>query len=85
MTRSFAELYVAEAYPAMSHPAADPAVNVAVARAVGLDVADPAGARILEIGCGTGHHILSLANRWPRSEFSSITVRVDAAQSMILA
>jgi SAM-dependent methyltransferase len=51
-------------YPPMSHPSADVAVNAAVARAAGLDAPQPAGSRILEIGCGEGHHLLSLANRW---------------------
>lgn len=74
MSRTFAELYRAEAYPAMSHPSADPAVNAAIAWAAGLDVADPSGARILEIGCGTGHHILSLANRWPGAECAGVDI-----------
>jgi trans-aconitate methyltransferase len=52
-------------YPPMSYPSADPLKARAVARAAGLDAPDPAGARILEIGCGEGHHLLSLANRWP--------------------
>ncbi len=52
-------------YPPMSHPSADVAVNRAVARAAGLDVPELSSARILEIGCGQGHHLLSLANRWP--------------------
>ena len=78
MSRTFAELYRAEAYPAMSHPAADPLVNAAVARAAGLEVADPKGARILEIGCGTGHHILSLANRWPGAECTGVDISARA-------
>lgn len=52
-------------YPPMSHPSADVAVNAAVARAAGLGAPEPEGSRILEIGCGEGHHLLSLANRWP--------------------
>ena len=58
----------------MSHPTADPAVNAAVARAAGLDVTESAGARILEIGCGEGHHLLSLANRWP----GAVCIGLDA-------
>ncbi len=66
------ELYEARVYPAMSHPSADPAVNVVAARLAGLEPANPANARILEIGCGTGHHLLPLAKRWPRSEFLGV-------------
>jgi SAM-dependent methyltransferase len=74
MQRTFSELYRAESYPAMSHPSADPEINAAVARRAGLDMPDPGGARILEIGCGTGHHIISLANRWPESDCVGIDV-----------
>lgn len=28
----------------------------------------------MEIGCGTGHHILSLANRWPRAECAGVDI-----------
>lgn len=72
MPRSFSELYLADAYPAMSHPSADPAVNAESARAAGVDAVDPAGARILEIGCASGHHILSLASRWPGAECTGV-------------
>ena len=58
----------------MSHPNADPKVNAEAARAVGVSAADPAGARILEIGCGTGHHLLSLAKRWPEASFTGLDV-----------
>jgi trans-aconitate methyltransferase len=74
MSRTFADLYLAEAYPAMSHPSADPAVNAEVAQAAGLACAEMADARILEIGCGTGHHILSLANRWPGAEWVGVDI-----------
>lgn len=59
-------------YPAMSHPTADPAVNAVTARLVGLQSADPARARILELGCGSGHHLLPLAARWPEAELVGI-------------
>lgn len=74
MQRTFSELYRAEACPAMSHPTADPAVNVRVARKAGLEAPDPAAARILEIGCGTGHHILSVANRWPTASCTGLEI-----------
>lgn len=65
VARSLEEWYLAEEYPAMSHPAADPLAFGNVARKCGLEAEDPAEARILEIGCGSGHHLISLANRWP--------------------
>jgi SAM-dependent methyltransferase len=74
MQRTFAELYQAEVYPPMSHPSADPAVNAGVARFFGVDVCKVEGARILEIGCGTGHHLLSVASRWPSAECVGVDV-----------
>ena len=74
MQRTFSELYRAEAYPAMSYPSADPAVNVGVARQAGLDTPDPARARMLEIACGTGHHLISLASRWPEANCEGVEV-----------
>ncbi len=74
MQRTFAELYQAEAYPPMSHPTADPVVNAEVARFFGLGGSKVEGARILEIGCGTGHHLLSLANRLRSAEFVGVDV-----------
>ncbi len=65
-------------YPPMSHPSADVAVNAAVARVAGLDATEPAGARILEIGCGEGHHLLSLANRWPGAACVGLDVSTKA-------
>lgn len=59
-------------YPAMSHPSADPTTNAVTARLIGLDVEDPARARILELGCGSGHHLLPLAARWPESQFVGV-------------
>jgi len=66
------------AYPAMSHPSADPAVNAVAARLVGLKAADPARARILEFGCGSGHHLLPLAARWPEAELCGIDLDAQA-------
>lgn len=65
-------------YPAMSHPTADPAVAVVAARFAGMEPPDPSRARILEIGCASGHHLLPLAMRWPEAEFTGIDVSPDA-------
>ena len=66
------ELYEKHVYPAMSHPLADPAVSAVAAKLGGLQVPHPRGARILEIGCCSGHHLLPLAQRWPESRFVGI-------------
>ncbi|MEI7909147.1 MAG: class I SAM-dependent methyltransferase [Verrucomicrobiota bacterium] len=62
------QLYQNHSYPAMSHPLADPAVTAVAARLGGLTSAHPRQARILEIGCASGHNLLPLAKRWPQSE-----------------
>lgn len=66
------ELYAQRGYPAMSHPVADPAQNVVAARLVGLAAPVPRTARVLEIGCASGHHLLPLAERWPSAQFTGI-------------
>jgi len=65
-------------YPPMSHPSADPAVNAAVARAAGLAAAEPSSGRILDIGCASGHHILSLASRWPGARCEGLDASAKA-------
>ena len=63
------ELYQKRGYPAMSHPLSDPAVTAVAARLGGLTTVHPRRARILEIGCASGHNLLPLASRWPQSEW----------------
>jgi len=66
------DLYQSRAYPATSHPSTDPAVTAVAAQLAGLDICPPSGARILEIGCASGHNLLPLAARWPESRFTGI-------------
>ncbi len=72
-------LYQEHAYPAMSHPLADPAMTAAAARLAGLAAPSPATARILEIGCCSGHHLIPLAMRWPQSR----CIGIDLAESSV--
>lgn len=72
MSLSFEDLLRLETYPPMCHPSANPAVVAAVAREAGLLAQNPAEGHILEIGCGTGHHLLSLASRWPQASFEGL-------------
>ncbi len=71
----------AHRYPAMSHPSADPAVNVVAARMAGHRAADPSCARVLEIGCASGHHLLPLAARWPRATFVGVDRELPAIEA----
>ena len=64
----------------MSHPLSDPALSAVAARMSGLEVPLPRRARILEIGCCSGHNILPLAERWPEGYF----VGIDLAESSII-
>ncbi|MEO7101685.1 MAG: methyltransferase domain-containing protein [Luteolibacter sp.] len=79
MQDSIHELYENHVYPAMSHPLSDPAVSAVAARIGGLKTAHPAKARILEIGCCSGHNLIPLAMRWPDSEF----IGIDLAETSI--
>jgi SAM-dependent methyltransferase len=72
------QLYQSQRYPAMSHPLADPAVTAVAARLGGLTTAPPRHARILEIGCASGHNLLPLARRWPHSEWIGIDLASKA-------
>ena len=73
------ELYQSRIYPPMSHPSSDPAMSAVVARMAGLDTSPPRSARILEIGCSSGHNLIPLAMRWPQASFTGI----DLAESAI--
>ncbi|MGC4014263.1 MAG: class I SAM-dependent methyltransferase [Luteolibacter sp.] len=66
------DLYQAQAYPAMSHPSCDPAITSVAAKLAGLTVPPPSCSHILEIGCASGHNLISLAQRWPDSRFTGL-------------
>ena len=62
----------------MSYPVADPALTAFAARLGGLRTPDPSRARILEIGCASGHNLLALAMRWPEAKLVGVDLAVDA-------
>jgi SAM-dependent methyltransferase len=72
MSDAIHELYQALVYPPMSHPLSDPAVSAVAAKMSGLEVPHPRCARILEIGCSSGHNLIPLAQRWPESRLTGI-------------
>lgn len=72
------QLYQTHRYPAMSHALCDPAVTAVAARLGGLCTAEPRHARVLEIGCASGHNLLPLALRWPQSQWVGIDLAIPA-------
>jgi len=80
MSDAVSEAYNNDAYPAMSHPAGHPAVMAASALLGGLRAAELATARILEIGCSSGHHILPIAAAFPDASFTAIDISTSAIQ-----
>jgi len=67
------DLYSEQRYPALSHPVTDPARLAVSARLAGLQkLAMPQAARVVEFGCASGHNLLPLAARYPKSEFTGL-------------
>jgi SAM-dependent methyltransferase len=67
------------AYPGYAYPATHPARLEAVARLFGLRPTPAARSRVLELGCGDGGNLLSLAQALPGASL----VGVDAATSAV--
>jgi methyltransferase-like protein/cyclopropane fatty-acyl-phospholipid synthase-like methyltransferase len=68
-------------YPAYTIPATHIGKIGAMGRIFGLNAADPARARVLELGCGSCFNILAMAQIFPEGEF----VGIDASKRQIEA
>jgi SAM-dependent methyltransferase len=67
------ELYSEKRYPALSHPVTDISRIAVTARLGGLQrLPLPASCRVIEFGCASGHNLLPLAARYPKSEFTGL-------------
>jgi SAM-dependent methyltransferase len=66
-------------YPSAPQPTSHPASISALASLYGRRFASPSGCRVLEVGCGDGTNLLSMAVMAPRSQF----VGFDLAESAI--
>ena len=67
------QLYSERRYPALSHPVTDISRLAVSARVAGMQrLVMPAACRVLEFGCASGHNLLPLAARYPKSEFTGI-------------
>ncbi|MCC6383170.1 MAG: class I SAM-dependent methyltransferase [Dehalococcoidia bacterium] len=69
-----AQRYDAIPYPTAPQPATHPDHLAVVARLCGLETAPVESARVLEIGCGDGQNILSLAVALPHAHFTGLDV-----------
>ena len=67
------------AYPGYAYPATHPARLEAVARLFGLRPTPAARSRVLELGCGDGGNVLSLAQALP----GATLIGIDAAASAV--
>ena len=66
-------------YPPYSFPATHVGRLGAIGRLFNLQAADPAKARVLELGCGVGVNLLAMAQLYPDAEF----VGIDASKKQI--
>ena len=79
-----AQSYDAVPYVSIPDRAHHPARLCAVAKLYGLEPALPSRARVLEIGCASGGHLIPLAAAFPEALFTGIDispVQIAAAQS----
>jgi SAM-dependent methyltransferase len=72
--------YESLAYPGYAYPATHPARLEAVARLFGLRPAPAASARVLELGCGDGGNLLSLAQALPGASLIGIDASASAVE-----
>ena len=56
-------------YPSHVHPQAHPSRLAAIGRLHGIDAASPRDCHLLEVGCGDGLQLLTLAMAYPQSRF----------------
>lgn len=76
MTERFA--YDAVPYDTEANPEAHPRSMATLARLFGRAAAPPSTARVLEIGCGDGEHLIAAASYLPRARFVGFDLAADA-------
>ena len=65
-------------YPPLIHVAMHPSKLGAIGRLLGMDAASPRACRMLEVGCGDGLQLLSLAQAYPASRFIGVDLSAKA-------
>ena len=59
-------------YPSLIHPQMHPSRLAAIARLHGIRAAAPGSCRLLEVGCGDGLQLITLAMAYPESRFVGV-------------
>ncbi len=59
-------------YPGGAYPETHPSHLYTLGRLLGLDTAHPRQCRYLELGCGNGSNLWSMAELWPEAEFAGM-------------
>ena len=78
--------YDAMPYTTYAFPQCDPKRIFCAAKLFGIEAADPATARVLEIGCASGGNIIPLAARMPHAHFLGIDLsprQIELGQARI--
>lgn len=65
-------------YPSLVHPQMHPSRLAAIARLHGIRAASPVACRLLEIGCGDGLQLITLAMAYPQSHFVGVDLSANA-------
>jgi SAM-dependent methyltransferase len=76
-----ASLEAAARYPDYLHPLTAPEHLCAVGRILGLATADPTGASVLELGCGAGANLMTMAQRSCGGRFLGVDLSEAAIDS----
>jgi SAM-dependent methyltransferase len=73
-----ADPYERFVYPGYAYSATHPSRLEAIGRLFGLDVAPASAARVLELGCGDGANLLSMAQTLPGARFVGVDLAAGA-------
>lgn len=85
---SIAESYDELPYPDLVYPETNPNRLAAIAALLGLPAKNPARARILELGCGSGSNLIAMAVEWPEANLVGVDFsgrQIDAGKEILAA
>src|SRR6056297_3164696 len=80
--------YESVPYPDFIHPPTNPNAMAAMGRLHGIQSVPPSDCRVLELGCGQGGNLISLAQLHPHSRFVGVDLsrrHIEAAKRTVAA